>query len=282
MRERTLTERASCPIDNRLPATWPCLAALLVLLVACSSSGGPSATASTAPTGQPSSSSSSPQPIGVTSSLDGHSTLPHRIHWVAKPSPGTDISEVDFLIDGKQLWVEHNAPYFYGDDGNYLVTSFLKPGEHGFTARVVTFDGATATDTVTAGVSPSPAPPAAVAGTWKRFVKQGSDPASPPSGYWRLIVGKVGWEIVDTAGGGNLLDVAYLTPRLLEVRTGMASGHEGFDLNGWCNDEPGTPVRFRWSVSGAHLLFTFAGGHACPGFSEFVAASWTRASHGGG
>lgn len=39
---------------------------------------------------------------------------------------------MDFLIDGHQLWVEHNTPYFYGDDGNYLVTSFLKPGKHIF------------------------------------------------------------------------------------------------------------------------------------------------------
>ncbi len=218
----------------------------------------------------------------MTSTLDGHDYLPHRIHWVTRPSPGADVSEVDFLIDGKQLWVEHNAPYFYGDDGNYLVTSFLKPGEHDFTTRVVTFDGATATDTVTAGVSPAPAPPAALAGQWEKFVKQGSDPTSPPSGYWRLIISKVGWEIFDTANGGSLLDVAYLTPGLLEVRTGMASGHEGFDLNGWCNNEPGTPVRFRWSVSGAHLLFTFVSGHGCPGFSEFVAASWRRASQGGG
>lgn len=57
----------------------------------------------------------------MTSTLDGHATLPHRIHWQAFPSaPSLNISEVDFLIDGHQLWVEHNTPYFYGDDGNYL------------------------------------------------------------------------------------------------------------------------------------------------------------------
>jgi hypothetical protein len=54
----------------------------------------------------------------VTSTLDGHAALPHRIHWQAFPSvPAADVSEVDFLIDGKLGWVEHHTPYFYGDDG---------------------------------------------------------------------------------------------------------------------------------------------------------------------
>jgi hypothetical protein len=67
----------------------------------------------------------------VTSTLDGLAARSHLIHWQAFPSgPSFDVSEVDYLIDGKQLWVEHNAPYFYRDDGNYLVTSFLKPGKH--------------------------------------------------------------------------------------------------------------------------------------------------------
>src|SRR5690348_9885266 len=106
--------------------------------------------------------------LTVTSTLDGHTALPHRIHWQAFPSgPPLDVSQVDYLIDGRQLWVEHAAPYFYGSDGNYLVTSFLKPGEHTFTVRVIGSAGQTATDSVTATVPPAPAPPAALAGTWK-------------------------------------------------------------------------------------------------------------------
>src|SRR5579859_6621171 len=66
----------------------------------------------------------------VTSTLDGLSSLPHRIHWQAVPKPSAAVSEVDFLIDGKVFWVEHVSPYFYGDDGNYLVTTFLAPGPH--------------------------------------------------------------------------------------------------------------------------------------------------------
>lgn len=43
-----------------------------------------------------------------------------------------------------------------------------------------------------------------------------------------------------------MIDVAYLKPGLLEVRTGMATGHDRVagapadqDLNGFCNNDPG-------------------------------------------
>jgi hypothetical protein len=65
-------------------------------------------------------------------------------------------------------------------------------------------------------------PPAAIAGTWWTF-QQGA--GSPPAGYWRLVVGKAGWRIYDTAGTGDMLDVIYLTPGLLVIQTGMATVH---------------------------------------------------------
>jgi hypothetical protein len=226
----------------------------------------------------------------VTSTLDGHTTLPHRIHWQAFPgAPSADIAEVDFLIDGHQLWVEHNTPYFYGDDGNYLVTSFLTPGQHTFTVRAVTTGGQAATDTVTATVAAAPRPPASLAGTWKGYVKQTS-PGAMPSGYWRLVISPAGWQVYDTAGGGGLYDVAYLAPGRAEIRTGMATGHPGTDLNAWCNDAPGTPARVRWTVTGGKLQFASTAddphtctGIAADGFVTFLArrggthpATWTR------
>ena len=44
-------------------------------------------------------------------------------------------SEVGVPVDGKQLSVERKAPYTYGDEGNYLVTSFLEPAAHDFIVR---------------------------------------------------------------------------------------------------------------------------------------------------
>jgi hypothetical protein len=112
------------------------------------------------------------------------------IHWQAIPSwPSLDVSEVDYLIDGKQLWVEHNAPYSYGDDGNYLVTSFLKPGKHVFTMRAIDLENQTATDSVTVTVPPAPSPPAAPADTWKAWQPAGG----APSGYASLVISSVGW-----------------------------------------------------------------------------------------
>lgn len=197
--------------------------------------------------------------------------LPHRIHWIARPDVATTkVKEVDFLVDGRKLWVEHHSLYYYGDDGNYLVTSFLKPGNHTFTVKVLTFDGKRARDTVKGRVGPAPAPPPALAGTWKGFLPQAHPLPSPPSGYWRFVIDRVGWHIYDTAGRGNLIDVTYPSDGLVEVRTGMATGHPKFDLNGWCNGAPGSPARYRCSVQGTDLNFTFAGGKPCPGFTTFL------------
>jgi len=231
-----------------------------------------------------SSASGSRADVTVTSTLDGHTTLPHRIHWQAFPHAQSRVAEVDYLIDGKRMWTERNAPYFYGDNGNYLVTSFLRPGKHAFTVRAVDVSGQIATDTVTAAVPPAPAPPAALAGTWEATQPAGGSLAGSVS----LVITSVGWyegQYPVTNLNGNLEDVAYLSPGLVEVRTGMAIGHDSVanggadnDLNGWCNDDPGSPARYRWSVTGTHLSFTFAGGQPCSGFTKFLTVTWTRVS----
>ena len=270
---------------GRLPRTCASrlmgLTALMLMLAACSSSGGSSASSPT-PGSSVKTTPSGPPAISVTSTLDGHTALPHRIHWEATPTP-TDVSEVDFLIDGKQMWVEEHPPYDYGDDGNYLVTSFLKPGKHEFTVRAIGLEGQTAKDSVTATVPKAPSPPAALAGSWNGFRPPSPDGA--PGGTWQLVINKVGWRIYEPKKtGANLIDVAYLSRGLVEIRTGMATGHDeraspgqsDFDLNGWCNNEPGSPARYRWSVNGTHLSLKFAGGHPCEGFTKFLTDSWTR------
>jgi hypothetical protein len=226
----------------------------------------------------------------VTSTLGGRSSLPHRIHWQAFPRPVSSVTEVDFLIDGKQFWIEHNPPYFYGGDGNYLVTSFLAPGPHAFTVRAIGTGGHVATDTVTASVPTASRPPGALAGTWKGFVKQMSPSSScspgpcPPAGYWRLVISPIGWQVYDTAGGGGLYDVVYPSPGVAQIRTGMATGHPNTDGNAWCNNAPGSPVRVKWAVRGNLLSFTPAGDQAAScGFTAFLkfrnghrAVSWTK------
>ena len=120
------------------------LAVLGIVAAAALAAGCSSGTAATQP-------SPSPARLSVTSTLDGHTALPARIHWQAFPStPAGRVAKVDFLIDGQLAWEETTTPYFYGRDGNWLVTSFLTPGEHAFTVKVITTGGQTATSTVRA------------------------------------------------------------------------------------------------------------------------------------
>ena len=195
------------------------LAPLGLLAAAALAAGCSSGHAATTPP------SPSPARVTVTSTLDGHTVLPHRIHWQAFAStPAGHISKVDYLIDGRLSWVETLTPYFYGRDGNWLVTSFLKSGEHTFTVRAFTPDGRTATDTVKASVAASAAPPAALAGTWTRVVtpadvKQATTDQPPPAGRWRLQIGPTGWQLHDPSGGGSaLFDVGYRPGGSMQMR----------------------------------------------------------------
>jgi hypothetical protein len=86
---------------------------LLLLVASCSSSKGSLATGKPGSTTTASASAEDASPsLAVASTLDGHSSLPHRISWVARPSVAeSEVSEVDFLIDGKAAFVEEHAPY---------------------------------------------------------------------------------------------------------------------------------------------------------------------------
>ena len=121
----------------------------------------------------------------VTSSIDGKTTLPHRIRWIARHElPPAQIKQVEFLIDGKLAWIEHEPPYVYGDDDGrhrgYLVTSWLAPGIHRFAVRAIANDGRKGTSVVRARVTPPPDLPAGLAGTWQRSVSDTS--GAPPAG----------------------------------------------------------------------------------------------------
>ena len=168
--------------------------------------------------------------------------------------PASDVSEVDFLIDGRLGWVEHNGPYFYGDDGNWLVASFLGPGEHTFTARVITVDGRTATDTVKASVTAPPAPPPALVGiTWQHEVTpadvlKSTSGQPPPPGNWRLRINRMGWQLRDPTPGGNwgLFDVLY-QPGGLQMRPTIEyPPYPNSNNGGFCED---TDPLWAWAYS---------------------------------
>jgi len=134
--------------------------------------------------------------VTVTSSLDGKTVLPPRSHWIAypkiDPSQG-QITQVDYLIDGYHAWSAHSAPWYYGDKGNWLVTSILKPGLHTFTVRAVVSADKVAVDKFQARVIAPPQPPARLAGRWVH-------------GARTLLIMKTGWGI----GPNQWVDVKYL------------------------------------------------------------------------
>jgi hypothetical protein len=262
-------------------------AVLLVLaLAACSSSGGAASSGPAAPTKAVSAPASSPM-LTVTSTLDGHVTLPLRIHWQAFPSgPAADVSEVDFLIDGRLGWVEHNTPYFYGDDGNWLVTSFLGPGEHTFTVRVITVGGRTATDTVKASVTAPPAPPPALSSiTWERQVTpadvlKSTSGQPPPPGSWRLRINQMGWQLRDPTPGGSwgLFDVLYQPGGRLQMRPTIEyPPYPNSNNGGFCQD---TDPLWAWAYSvgdgGKTLTLRPLGQDPCGDRIAILAGTWTR------
>ena len=132
----------------------------------------------------------------VTSSLDGKSVLPVRSHWIAYPqidSSQGPVAEVDYLIDGFHAWTAHSSPWYFGDSGNWLVTTILKPGLHTFTVRAVVAPDNVAIDKFQARVLSPPKPPARLAGSWSRAGRT-------------LFIAKTGW----TIGPNQIFDARYL------------------------------------------------------------------------
>ena len=247
------------------------------------------------------------KPFKVTSTLDGKTVLPHRIHWIAAPTlSASKIREVDFLIDGKVRWIEHHSPYVYSDnDGphrGYLVTSWLKPGKHRFTVRAVTRSGHSATDTVVARVRQAPAVPKTLAGTWQRTISDTSGapkPGSPgnptdsltPPGTYKLMFERRWIQDVfpcDTspcrfnpktgAGGEGTSD---WTPgaSTFAVRGPVTFRvfHNTDRLGGWWCWMDGPSATYTWSVSGSTLTLAPVGGHDACGIRGFIwAGEWTR------
>jgi hypothetical protein len=197
--------------------------------------------------------------------------------------PAADVYEVDFLIDGRLGWIEHKTPYFYGNDGNWLVTSFLPPGTHTFTVRMITADWHTATDTVKASVTAPAIPPAALAGTWAHVVtpadlKKATSGQAPPPGHWQLQVGALGWQLHDPTGGSLLFDVGYGSATGLQIRPTIEyppypNGNNG----GFCSD---TDPLWAWTYSvsngGTTLTLRPAGHDPCGDRTAILAGTWTR------
>ena len=216
----------------------------------------------------------------VTSTLDGKTVLPLRIHWQAHPQHVAlaQVKEVDYLIDGHRAWVEHHPPYFYGSNegnyGNWLVTSFLTPGVHTFTVRAVTRSGKTATDTLKARVVPAPSPPAKFAGAWTRIVSAADlkkGPPGPPAGRWTITVTSVGWAV----GPGDNFDVRYLPSG--NVVMGPEVDTPTRQSGGFCGVDPLHEWKVALSADDQSMTLDPAGHDGCGDRVAIMQGTWTRA-----
>ena len=241
----------------------------------------------------------------VASSIDGKTILPHRIRWIARPKlPSVQIKEVDFLIDGRLAWVEHEAPYVYSeDDGShlgYLVTSWLAPGRHRFEVKAIASDGRRANDVVTARVTARPELPAGLAGTWRRTVSDVSlapaagTPGNPtetftPAGTYTMVIderqiqtrfpGVFHRPQSDATGEGWIFDSDYT----LAASTLRAAGPVTFEPfrsqaeTGWWCYPDGPSGSYAWSIGNDTLDLAPRGGADPCGIRGFIwAGRWTR------
>jgi hypothetical protein len=200
--------------------------------------------------------------LTVTSSLDGKTVLPLRSHWIAFPNDAQSIDHVDFFIDGFHSWTEHSvgteqASWYYGGQGNWLIPTFLKPGMHKFVVRAYDTANQVAVDTVQARVVAAPAPPARLAGSWKK-------------GKQMLLIAKVGW----TLGPNNFVDAQYLS------NSNVVLGPEIMDrpeLTPYCGSNP--PQTWKATIAKGDKSMTLApiGTDACAVRVTVFKGTWTRA-----
>jgi hypothetical protein len=228
----------------------------------------------------------------VTSTLDGRTVLPLRIHWIAHPHIAlSQVQAVDYSIDGRRAWVEHHPPYYYGNNegnyGNWLVTSFLAPGLHTFRVRAVTLAGRTATDTVRARVIAAPAPPSNLAGAWTRIVtpddlKKGEP--GPPAGRWTFHVTSIGWggdgSGAATAGdipgwsGQDRWDVRYLPNGNVVMGPEINTPNE---QNGaFCGVDPLHTWTVALSADDQSMTLNPEGQDSCSDRVAILQGTWTR------
>jgi hypothetical protein len=242
-----------------------------------------------------------PQPLKVTSTLDGKTVLPHHLRWIGSAgSSASEITKVDFLIDGKLHWSETKPPYVYAGNGpgahrGYLVTSWLAPGKHAFTVKVYTSSGQTAVDAVVARVLPAPEVPHALAGTWQRTLGK-PVPADPgatgvqpnPAGTYKITFSRQFiqdhypgvYNASNTMLYGAIIDDDYVPgPTTFKVWGGvqfqpeMSWAAEG----GWWCDSDGPAATYTWSVSGDTLTLAPVGGKdGCRQRGTTWTGTWTR------
>jgi len=276
----------------RLPTCGAALAA--VVLTACvgtNGSGGASPPPSSSPTGtRP---SPSAVPPSVTMTIADHVRLTHAVPWQVMVDTASDdaVQEVDFLVDGRQKWVENQPPYFFNDDHQLLTPWLLGEGKHALTAHVVTLDGASADETAHIAVRVDVSRNKIIAGTYHRRVtpadqrrvqpyrvpSKGAFGDVSPTGTWRLLIGANG-EIVGVDPSGDTAN-PFVEPFTLTASTmrlyGPAIWRQTDPSSPSLFCEPEKPSDYSWWLSGNSLTIKNVQ-KVCADRDIVFVGTWTR------
>ena len=225
---------------------------------------------------------------GVTSSIADNATLAAPVQWTAQPTgmPPGGVDRVEFLIDGATRWIEHNPPFVFNNDGNWLYPYVLGRGHHELAVRAVSTTGEQVM--AAAGVQvtqATPKIPRILRATWKRTVSRsqiqhGSVPGDPPlpAGVYQLKLGAYGVLVASPPTGTSLNPVD-------EAFTASARGRIGFggSLN-WLTAQSGADgvcqgdasfSPYRWRIR-RRVLTLKAVKDPCRLRAAIFAGRWTR------
>ncbi len=221
--------------------------------------------------------------LAVGSSIANGATLKAPVKWLATLSanPKDPVSQVNFLIDGKDSWTEFNEPYYFNDDGNSLYPWLLGAGTHTLDITATTASGKTSTTRSTITVPVVPTVPAALVGTYERSVstadlKRASKTQSAPTGKWTLHVKLTGLILFDDpmgSGGTEVLTVQRDRLTLEGPANWLVPENR---RGGFCETEPATD--YQWTADGAKLTLT-GDDRSCPDRWGIFQGIWKRTSN---
>jgi hypothetical protein len=198
-----------------------------------------------------------PERVEIQSSLDGLSILPRRIAWTVTTSlPASEVREVRFRLDGLRLWTDPSPPFAYGEEGAELGT-WMGPGRHRFTVRVIATDGSRTNETVIVRVRKTKTNDK-LQNVWGRLSKAEQETPTPPGKTPKLMALVYFSDRIMSVGRSPDQAFAYeywLKGHTLHLGTAFFSG------------APGESARFAgWG----------AGGIQCPAGTWSARYTWSR------
>lgn len=271
-------------------ALVPICALVLGSVVAC---GGSSSGGAAQPAPSVSSSASVAADTSVTSSIKTGAVLRKALHWNAavKAADGVMVTQVDFLIDGRVRWTEHEAPYQF-NEGRLFAPWPLGGGKHRLAVNVVASGGSTAASTAVDVQVKVPPMSGLPVGSYRRTVtaadqkrvkpyrdfEHGAFGETTPTGQWSLTVRQDGVLLLDEVPHPHGTD-AYHVPF-----AGTGQRITIYDSAGWLQPnpergnmfcEPEKPSDYQWSLSGSTLTLK-ALEHVCADRDIALVGSWHR------